>query len=111
MVHAAQRLVGLAGTVSTAAAVEIGLLEYDRSQVHHFVLTREAIEDVYRTLVTEAREDRRHNPGLEEGRLDTIVGGMCILTRIVRYFDADEVLVSESDILDGLVLSQIAENG
>ena len=111
MVHAAQRLVGLAGTVSTAAAVEIGLLEYDRSQVHHFVLTREAIEDVYRTLVTEAREDRRHNPGLEEGRLDTIVGGMCILARIVRYFDADEVLVSESDILDGLVLSQIVENG
>ncbi len=111
MVHAAQRLVGLAGTVSTAAAVEIGLLEYDRSQVHHFVLTRDAIEDVYRTLVTEAREDRRHNPGLEEGRLDTIVGGMCILARIVRYFDADEVLVSESDILDGLVLSQIVENG
>ena len=36
---------------------------------------------------------------------------MCILTRIVRYFDADEVLVSESDILDGLVLSQITENG
>ena len=110
MVHGARRVVGLAGTVSTAAAVEIGLMEYDRDQIHHFVLTREAIEDVYRTLVTETREDRRHNPGLEEGRLDTIVGGMCILARIVRYFDADEVLVSESDILDGLILSQISES-
>jgi len=110
MVMGARQLVGLAGTVSTAAAVEIGLMEYDRDQIHHFRLTRAAIEDVYRTLVTESREDRRHNPGLEQGRVDTIVGGMCILARIVRYFDAEDVLVSESDILDGLVLSQIAES-
>ena len=103
----ASQLVGLAGTVSTAAAVEIGLAEYDRDQIHHFRLTRDAIEDVYRTLVTESREERKHNPGLEPGRVETIVGGMCILTRIVRYFDAEDVLVSEADILDGLVLSQM----
>lgn len=108
--HAARQLVGLAGTVSTAAAVEIGLAEYDRDKLHHFRLERAAIEDVYRTLVTEAREDRKFNPGLEPGRVDTIVGGMCILTRIVRYFDADDVLVSESDILDGLIFSQVKAN-
>ena len=107
MAMGARQLVGLAGTVSTAAAVEIGLAEYDRDQIHHFRLTRDAIEDVYRTLVTEASEDRKHNPGLEPGRVDTIVGGMCILARIVRYFGAEDVLVSESDILDGLVLSQV----
>ena len=107
MILGARQVVGLAGTVSTAAAVEIGLAEYDRDQIHHFRLTREAIEDVYRTLVTEARDDRKHNPGLELGRVDTIVGGMCILARIVRYFDAEDVLVSESDILDGLILSQL----
>ncbi len=108
IVRGARQLVGLAGTVSTAAAVEIGLAEYDRDQIHHFRLTREAIEDVFRTLVTESRRDRRHNPGLEEGRVDTIVGGMCILTRIVRYFDAENVLVSEADILDGLIMSQMS---
>lgn len=107
MILGARQLVGLAGTVSTAAAVEIGLAEYDRSQVHHFRLTRDAIEDVFRTLVTEPRDDRRHNPGLDEGRVDTIVGGMCILARIVRYFDAEDVLVSEADILDGLIMSQM----
>lgn len=106
IVLGARQLVGLAGTVSTAAAVEIGLAEYDRDQIHHFRLDRAAIEDVYRTLVTEPRDDRAHNPGLEPGRVDTIVGGMCILARIVRYFDAEDVLVSESDILDGLILSQ-----
>jgi exopolyphosphatase/guanosine-5'-triphosphate,3'-diphosphate pyrophosphatase len=108
IIRGARQLVGLAGTVSTAAAVEIGLAEYDRDQIHHFRLTREAIEDVFRTLVTESRRDRRHNPGLEEGRVDTIVGGMCILTRIVRYFDAEDVLVSEADILDGLIMSQMS---
>jgi len=108
MILGAQQLVGLAGTVSTAAAVEIGLAEYDRDQIHHFRLERDAIEDVYRTLVTESRDDRKHNPGLEEGRVDTIVGGMCILARIVRYFDAADVLVSEADILDGLILSQMS---
>ncbi len=101
----AKTFVGLAGTVSTAAAVEIGLAEYDRSQVHHFVLTKGAVEDVYRTLVTESRADRIHNPGLEEARADVIVGGMCILVEIMRYFGFDECLVSESDILDGLAFS------
>ena len=104
-VSSAARFVGLAGTVASAAMVELGLPEYDRSQVHHFVLTKDAVEDVYRTLATEARDDRRHNPGLEPGRVDTIVGGLCILVRIMRYFGFDECLVSEADILDGLAFS------
>lgn len=104
----ARTFVGLAGTVSAAAAVEIGLAKYDREQIHHFRLSKDAAEDVYRTLVTEAREDRRHNPGLEAGREDVIVGGMCILVKVMRYFDFDECLVSESDILDGLVLSLLS---
>ena len=66
-----------------------------------------AAEDVYRTLVTEPRADRIHNPGLEEARADVIVGGMCILVQIMRTFGFDDCLVSEADILDGLVASQI----
>lgn len=103
----AVRFVGLAGTVTTVAAVEIGLAEYDRDAIHHFVLTREAAEDVFRTLATEAIEDRRHNPGLDPGRVDVIVGGCCILVGIFRYFGFSECIVSEADILDGLILSQL----
>jgi exopolyphosphatase/guanosine-5'-triphosphate,3'-diphosphate pyrophosphatase len=101
----ARRLVGLAGTVTTMAAVEIGLLEYDADRIHHFVLTRAAAEDVFRTLATERRADRIHNPGLEEARADVIVGGAAILVAIMRHFGFDECLVSESDILDGLLFS------
>ena len=103
----AKRFIGLAGTVSTVAAVEQGLAEYDTERIHHFVLTRAAAEDVFRTLATEKRADRIHNPGLEEARADVIVGGIAILVAIMRFFDFDECLVSESDILDGLVLSLV----
>jgi exopolyphosphatase/guanosine-5'-triphosphate,3'-diphosphate pyrophosphatase len=104
-VREASRLIGLAGTVTTVAAVEQGLPEYDRDRIHHFVLSREAVEDVFRTLATEKRADRIHNPGLEEARADVIVGGTAILAAIMRYFEHATCLVSEADILDGLVLS------
>jgi exopolyphosphatase/guanosine-5'-triphosphate,3'-diphosphate pyrophosphatase len=100
----ARQLVGLAGTVTTVAAVEQGL-PYDRERIHHFMLSREAAEDVFRTLATEKRADRIHNPGLEPERADVIVGGTAILVGILRYFDQPSCLVSEDDILDGLVLS------
>jgi exopolyphosphatase/guanosine-5'-triphosphate,3'-diphosphate pyrophosphatase len=101
----ARTVVGLAGTVSTVAAVELGLAEYDRDRIHHFHLTKAAIEDVYRTLATESVAQRRHNPGLEPGRVDVIVGGLVILATTLRVLGYDEVLVSEADILDGLVRS------
>jgi exopolyphosphatase/guanosine-5'-triphosphate,3'-diphosphate pyrophosphatase len=98
----ARTLVGLAGTVTTVAAVEIGLPQYDRDRIHHFVLTRAAAEDVFRTLATERRADRVHNPGLEEARADVIVGGTAVLVTIMRHFGFEQCLVSEADILDGL---------
>ncbi|HYI62859.1 MAG TPA: Ppx/GppA phosphatase family protein [Acidimicrobiales bacterium] len=102
---AAPTVIGLAGTVSAVAAVEIGLATYDRDRLHHFTLTKEAAEDVFRTLATEARADRVHNPGLEEARADVIIGGCCALVALYRRLGLEELLVSEADILDGLALS------
>jgi exopolyphosphatase/guanosine-5'-triphosphate,3'-diphosphate pyrophosphatase len=104
-VMGARTVVGLAGTVSTVAAVEMGLAEYDREAIHHFKLTRAAAEDVFRTLATERLADRIHNPGLEAARADVIVGGCCALVAMMRTLGVDELLVSEADILDGLVMS------
>jgi exopolyphosphatase/guanosine-5'-triphosphate,3'-diphosphate pyrophosphatase len=99
----ARQVIGVAGTVTTVAAVELGY--YDRSAVHGFRLTRAAAEDVFRTLATEPLATRRHNPGLQPERADVIVGGCCILVAVLRHLDADELVVSESDILDGIVRS------
>jgi exopolyphosphatase/guanosine-5'-triphosphate,3'-diphosphate pyrophosphatase len=103
----AKTLVGLAGTVTTVAAVELGIPEYDPEVIHHFRLTRAAAEDVFRTLATESAAQRVHNPGLEPGRVDVIVGGAAVLVGIFRVLGFDEMLVSEADILDGLVRSQV----
>lgn len=105
---AAKTFVGLAGTVSAAAAIEQGLTTYERDLIHHFDLTKEAVEDVFRTLATEDRDERIENPGMEEGRADVIVAGLCVLVRIMRQFGFEHCLVSEADILDGLVMSQLA---
>lgn len=99
----ARRLVGVAGTVTSVAAVELGF--YDRDRVHHFRLGRQQAEEVFRLLATEPLADRRHNPGLEPERAAVIVGGCCILVALLRHLDASEVLVSETDLLDGLARS------
>jgi len=99
----ATTLIGMAGTITTIAAIEQGLATYDRDRIHHFWLTRAAAEDVFRTLATETSEQRRHNPGLEVGRVDVIVGGAVVLVTLFRELGFDELLVSEADILDGLV--------
>jgi len=104
-VREAATLVGLAGTITTVAAIELGLTEYDHTKIHHFRLDRTGAEDVFRTLATEPVDVRRHNPGLDPGRVDIIVGGTLILVTIMRTFDFNEMLVSEADILDGLVRS------
>jgi exopolyphosphatase/guanosine-5'-triphosphate,3'-diphosphate pyrophosphatase len=103
----AATLVGLAGTVTTIAAIELGIPEYDPEKIHHFHLTRAAAEDVFRTLATENAAQRAHNPGLEPGRVDVIVGGAAVLVGIFRVLGFDEMMVSEADILDGLVRSQV----
>ena len=53
----------------------------------------------------EPADVRRHNPGLEPGRVDVIVGGALVVVSIMRHWGFDEMLVSEADILDGLVRS------
>jgi exopolyphosphatase/guanosine-5'-triphosphate,3'-diphosphate pyrophosphatase len=99
----ARTVVGLAGTVTTVAAVELGF--YDHDAVHGMRLTRAQVEDVFRTLATEPLEDRRENPGLQPERADIIVGGCCILVAVLRHLEVDELVVSEADILDGLLHS------
>jgi len=94
-------LVGVAGTITTVAAIELGLVTYDRERVHHFRLSRLAVEDVFRTLATEPLADRLHNPGLPAQRADIIVGGCCVLVGVMRRLAARELLVSERDLLDG----------
>jgi exopolyphosphatase/guanosine-5'-triphosphate,3'-diphosphate pyrophosphatase len=101
--EAAATLVGLAGTVAALAAIDQGLDTYDRSRVHHYLLTRETVERLLVTLAGEPTAARRRRPGVEHDRADVIVGGTVVLAELMRHFGFDACLTSEADILDGLV--------
>jgi exopolyphosphatase/guanosine-5'-triphosphate,3'-diphosphate pyrophosphatase len=96
------QMVGTAGTIVTAAAVEIGQPTFDPGALHGFRFARDAVEDVFRTLATECLADRVHNPGLPADRADVIVGGLCVLVAIMRRWDARDILVSAHNIMDGI---------
>ena len=98
----AASLVGLGGTVTTMAAIEIGLAEYRSDLLHHFRLSKRAAEDVFRTVATEHAEDRAFNPGLPPERVGTIVGGSLVVVAVMRFFGFEELTVSEHDLLDAL---------
>lgn len=103
--RAARALVGLAGTVSALAAIQQGLQEYDRTRVHHFVLTLEATRAMVAQLAAEDSLARARRPGLEPARADVIVGGSIVLATVMERLGFDRCLVSESDLLDGLLAS------
>jgi exopolyphosphatase/guanosine-5'-triphosphate,3'-diphosphate pyrophosphatase len=99
------RLVGLAGTVSTLAALELGLTDYERDRIHHSVLSRLAVEKWCSELGAERVREREQRAAIPEGREDVIFGGALVLRECMIRFNLPECVVSESDILDGLVLS------
>jgi exopolyphosphatase/guanosine-5'-triphosphate,3'-diphosphate pyrophosphatase len=101
----AKTLIGTAGTVWTMGAIELGVDASESERIHHFRLSRAAAEEIFRTLATESIARRRHNPGLEPGRVDVIVGGVIVVVAVMRHWGFDELLVSEADILDGLARS------
>jgi exopolyphosphatase/guanosine-5'-triphosphate,3'-diphosphate pyrophosphatase len=99
------QLVGLAGTVSTLAGLELGLTAYDRTRIHHAVLTAAAVERWCDVLGAESVAARGQRPGLPVGRQDVIVGGALVLREVMTRFGLHECTVSEADILDGLIMS------
>lgn len=98
-------LIGLAGTVSTLAALDGGLRDYARAAIHHVVLDRARVQYWLAALAGEDSRARLARPGMVEGRADVIVGGVLILDAVMEVFDRHQCLVSEDDILDGLAAS------
>lgn len=109
-VPAGARLIGVAGTVTQLATLKAGLPVYDPDVTHHFVLSHGDVRQLARRLRSLTYEQRKRTKGLEAGRADVIVAGAEILESVMETFDLPECLVSEKDILDGLVLQLLEAN-
>jgi len=101
----ARTLIGLAGSVTTVAAIAMGLPAYDASRIHHARVTAADVHAVTRGLLAQTRAERAAIGVMHPGRVDVIGGGALILDCLMRRFGFAEVLVSEHDILDGMAWS------
>jgi exopolyphosphatase/guanosine-5'-triphosphate,3'-diphosphate pyrophosphatase len=104
----AQRGIGVAGTVTSLAALDLGLVEYDSERVHGHRMSQTAVETQLERLAALPLAERRQVPGLEPERAPVIVAGAAILLEAMRHLGLDEIEVSERDILDGAALEAAA---
>jgi exopolyphosphatase/guanosine-5'-triphosphate,3'-diphosphate pyrophosphatase len=101
----ARTLIGLAGSVTTIAAIAMGLPAYDAARIHHARVAAADVHDVTRRLLTQTRAERAAIGVMHPGRVDVIGGGALVLDRLMQRFGFAGVLVSEHDILDGMAWS------
>ena len=104
----AERIVGLAGSVTTVAALAMGLPEYDSARIHGSRISAREVHEVTAQMLAATRTQRAAEPVMHPGRVDVIGGGALVLDRILTLGGFDEVIVSEHDILDGIALSLAA---
>ncbi|MEE1755923.1 Ppx/GppA phosphatase family protein [Streptomyces sp. SP18CS02] len=101
----ARTLVGLAGSVTTVAAIALGLQEYDSRAIHRSRISYEQVAAITGRLAAATHDERAAIPVMHPGRVDVIVSGALVLQEIMERAGAREVVVSEHDILDGIAWS------
>ncbi|MGW0884540.1 Ppx/GppA phosphatase family protein [Streptomyces sp. NPDC002671] len=101
----AHTLVGLAGSVTTVSAIAQDLPEYDSARVHHSRISRERVREITEWLLRSTHAERATVPSMHPGRVDVIGAGALVLLAIMERTGAEEVVVSEHDILDGIAWS------
>jgi exopolyphosphatase / guanosine-5'-triphosphate,3'-diphosphate pyrophosphatase len=101
----ARTLVGLAGSVTTVSAIAQELPEYDSQAIHHSRVSRDRVREITDWLLHSTHAERAAVPSMHPGRVDVIAAGALVLLTIMERIGAEEVVVSEHDILDGIAWS------
>ena len=103
--HSARTLIGLAGSVTTVAAIALGLPAYDPARIHHARIAATAVGAVTDRLLAMTHDERAALPVMHPGRVDVIAAGALVLRTVMDRLDFEEVVASEADILDGIAWS------
>ncbi len=99
-------LVGTAGTVTTLAALELGLERYDRDYVNNYILTEGKVDAVYRTLSANTLQERGALLPLEKGREDLIIPGAAIVLCAMSSLGFNSLTVSDAGLLEGVIVDK-----
>lgn len=104
----ARTLVGLAGSVTTVAAMALDLASYLPERIHHARIPAADVHDVAGRLLRMTHDERAALPFMHPGRVDVIGAGALVLAAILDRVPVSEVVVSEHDILDGIAVSLVS---
>ena len=107
----AASLIGLAGSVTTVAAIALALEAYDADRIHLSRIAAADVADVASRLLAMTRAERAALPVMHPGRVDVIGAGALVLATLVDRLGLADVVVSEADILDGIAWSAAARSG
>lgn len=103
-------LIGLAGSVTTIAALALNLQSYDPTKIHGSRISAEKVHEIAQELLSMTRAQRAGLGPMHEGRVDVIGGGALVLDRIMQVTGLSQVVVSEHDILDGIAFDLVQAN-
>jgi exopolyphosphatase / guanosine-5'-triphosphate,3'-diphosphate pyrophosphatase len=98
-------MAGIAGTISSLSAVDLEIGEYDREKINGHILYREKVIDIFKRFCSVDLKTREKVKGLEPARADIIIGGTAILIKILEMLSLENLIVSENDIMDGMIYS------
>ena len=99
------KVIGLAGTVSAIASVDLKLEKYNMKRLNGYKLEFKNILAIQEKFCGLGLKDRKKITGLEPERADIIIGGTAILIEIMKGLKLQDIIVSENDILDGIIYS------
>ncbi|KPU42773.1 guanosine-5'-triphosphate,3'-diphosphate pyrophosphatase [Oxobacter pfennigii] len=99
-------LVGIGGTVTTLAAIDMGLTTYDIDRVHEYKLNKNRVDAIFSRFISLSLEERYNIPGLQRERADVIPMGTLILKTVMEVTNLYSITVSEKDNLDGLLIDR-----
>jgi exopolyphosphatase/guanosine-5'-triphosphate,3'-diphosphate pyrophosphatase len=102
-------LVGTAGTITTLAAIDLKLTDYDPQKVTGHQINRGTLMHLFSFLASLPKEKRRLVPGLEEGREDLILSGVKVVMHLMDFFGFKNLLVVDSGLLEGVLLDGLAK--
>jgi exopolyphosphatase/guanosine-5'-triphosphate,3'-diphosphate pyrophosphatase len=97
--------IGVAGTVTTLATLDLGDAEYDPARTHGHRIARATAEAQLERLAGMTLDERLAVPGIEPGRAPVFVAGLVVLCEVLSAYGLNAIEVSERDILHGAALA------
>lgn len=105
--HPVQKVIGIAGTITTIVAMEQGMEVYDPSKVQNYILKRQQIQDALDRLMNISLEERKNIKGLQPKRADIIHAGLVILLELMNSLHFDTMYVNDCDNLEGTLKKKV----